>query len=653
MPAEPGETRRAAHLYTFCLLMAAASGAADPMRPTMTPALGAERHGSGLGDRRSRRDPADPAKQWFSATSGSPYNELPTFPVRPSYAKYQSSLHMNSQCVVFDGAPGDPHRPSSTPIYQTATFVQPSADSYGSYDYSRSGNPTRTALEKHVAMLEAAHAAFAFSSGMAALNSVTRLLSSGDEMLVGSDIYGGMHRLVSRVTSMHGITVRKVDVTDVDAVRAAITDRTRMLHFESPSNPLMQIADVRALAKVCEEAKVIMSIDASMVPPVLMQCIPLGADIVVHSATKFLAGHSDTMAGVVCCRTEELAKRVAFYQNAEGTGLAPFDCWLVLRGIKTMALRVERAQSNAEQIALKLRKHPRVTAVHYAGLRPLAPDEEKALIIGKRAALSNSEVVKRRQLTADRAKPGAGAAAAPLGIRHPSDSLLEYLRVDIDKTHPLPTDEELEDRYVHGMAAYDTHFKQASGGGTVMSFTTGSVHLSQRIVDALRMFKLTVSFGSCNSLVEMPCVLSHASVPAEQRTIPEDLIRLSVGVEDVRDLLTDLMQAFELATHPHVHDVRLVSREGSHAAQSGPAGSPVASPSDGPLPTAAEVEGMRRQLALMSERVEVAEARRAEAKEEALVTRVSASRVASLAMGAVFVAGALAAGALIASSRRA
>ncbi len=385
-------------------------------------------------------------------------------------------------------------------------------------------------------MLEAAHAAFAFSSGMAALNSVTRLLSSGDEMLVGSDIYGGMHRLVSRVTSMHGITVRKVDVTDVDAVRAAITDRTRMLHFESPSNPLMQIADVRALAKVCEEAKVIMSIDASMVPPVLMQCIPLGADIVVHSATKFLAGHSDTMAGVVCCRTEELAKRVAFYQNAEGTGLAPFDCWLVLRGIKTMALRVERAQSNAEQIALKLRKHPRVTAVHYAGLRPLAPDEEKALIIGKRAALSNSEVVKRRQLTADRAKPGAGAAAAPLGIRHPSDSLLEYLRVDIDKTHPLPTDEELEDRYVHGMAAYDTHFKQASGGGTVMSFTTGSVHLSQRIVDALRMFKLTVSFGSCNSLVEMPCVLSHASVPAEQRELAPAPRPLSPPVAPCRPL---------------------------------------------------------------------------------------------------------------------
>ncbi|KAA0146633.1 hypothetical protein FNF28_07646 [Cafeteria roenbergensis] len=554
MPAEPGETRRAAHLYTFCLLMAAASGAADPMRPTMTPALGAERHGSGLGDRRSRRDPADPAKQWFSATSGSPYNELPTFPVRPSYAKYQSSLHMNSQCVVFDGAPGDPHR-----------------------------------------------------------------------------------------AVIHGQSIRRQPLCSHPPIATGRSHPTRS----------MQIADVRALAKVCEEAKVIMSIDASMVPPVLMQCIPLGADIVVHSATKFLAGHSDTMAGVVCCRTEELAKRVAFYQNAEGTGLAPFDCWLVLRGIKTMALRVERAQSNAEQIALKLRKHPRVTAVHYAGLRPLAPDEEKALIIGKRAALSNSEVVKRRQLTADRAKPGAGAAAAPLGIRHPSDSLLEYLRVDIDKTHPLPTDEELEDRYVHGMAAYDTHFKQASGGGTVMSFTTGSVHLSQRIVDALRMFKLTVSFGSCNSLVEMPCVLSHASVPAEQRTIPEDLIRLSVGVEDVRDLLTDLMQAFELATHPHVHDVRLVSREGSHAAQSGPAGSPVASPSDGPLPTAAEVEGMRRQLALMSERVEVAEARRAEAKEEALVTRVSASRVASLAMGAVFVAGALAAGALIASSRRA
>lgn len=391
------------------------------------------------------------------------------------------------------------------------------SDSYGSYDYTRSGNPTRTALEKHVAMLEVAHAAFAFSTGMAALNSVTRLLAAGDELLVGSDIYGGMHRLVSRVTSMHGITVRKVDVTDVEAVRAAITARTRMLHFESPSNPLMQIADVRALAAICREHGVIMSIDASMIPPVLMQCIPLGADIVVHSATKFLAGHSDTMAGVVCCRTEELAKRVAFYQNAEGTGLAPFDCWLVLRGIKTMALRVERAQANAKCIANELRAHPRVTAVHYAGLLPLAPDEAKALIIGKRAALSNSEVVKRHQLTPGDADVGHAASGAPPTIRQPSDSLLAYLRVDIDETHPLPSDEELGARYVHAMAAYSTHFKQASGGGTVISFTTGSVHLSQRIVDALRMFKLTVSFGSCNSLVEMPCVLSHASVPAEQR----------------------------------------------------------------------------------------------------------------------------------------
>jgi cystathionine beta-lyase/cystathionine gamma-synthase len=409
------------------------------------------------------------------------------------------------------------------------------SDSYGSYDYSRSGNPTRTALEKHVAMLERAHAAFAFSTGMAALNAVTRLLSAGDELIVGTDIYGGMHRLITRVTSMHGITIKPVDVTNVEAVRAAISDNTKMVHLESPSNPLMMISDIRALAAVCQEAGVLLSIDASMMPPVLMQCIPLGADIVVHSATKFLAGHSDTMAGIVCCGTEALAKRIAFYQNAEGTGLAPFDCWLVLRGIKTMALRVERAQSNAERIAHVLREHPRVTQVHYAGLRPLPPDEQKLLIIGKRAALTNSEVVKRRVLEAggDVASADAAAARAEAGDlddvvpsspmlagatgkpRRPSEKLLANLAVDIEKLHPLPSDSQLAARFEQESKAYATHFSQSVGGGVVMSFTTGSTHLSRRVVDAMRIFKLTVSFGACNSLVEMPCVLSHASVPPE------------------------------------------------------------------------------------------------------------------------------------------
>jgi cystathionine beta-lyase/cystathionine gamma-synthase len=448
----------------------------------------------------------------------------------------RSSLDMESQCVVFEGCPNDPHRPSSVPIYQTATFVQPSAEEYGSYDYSRSGNPTRTALEKHVAMLERAHAAFAFTSGMAALNSVTRLLQTGDELLVGSDIYGGMHRLVSRVTSVLGITVTKVDVTDLEALAEAISPKTKMVHFESPSNPLMQIADVRKVAEVCHARGVLVSLDASMMPPVLMQALPLGVDIVVHSATKFFGGHSDTMGGLVCVASEEIAKRIAFYQNAEGTGLSPFDCWLFLRGIKTMAIRVDKAQANAVAIASFLQRHPRVTQVNYAGLAPLKPSEQLALVRHKRACLAHSEAVKAKMLAEGIDLPHADQAAlhiesAPLDGSSPAMDtplldgsprgadlrLLESLQVDIDTLHPLMSEAEAERAYARQLEAYTIHHSQAQGGGSVLSFTTGSASLSRRIVDALRIFKITVSFGSCNSLVEMPCVLSHASIPENQR----------------------------------------------------------------------------------------------------------------------------------------
>ena len=395
---------------------------------------------SGSGAGASPEAPVESVR--FSAVSAGVYNDLPTFPSRPSYKEFHSALDLSTQCVVFEGAPQDPHKPSSVPIYQTATFVQPSSTEFGAYDYTRSGNPTRTALEKQVAMLEGAHAAFAFGSGMAALAAVTRLLRVGDELLVGEDIYGGMHRLVSRVTgALHGVRVTFVDTTDLTKVRAAITPATRMLHMETPSNPMMRITDVRALAALLrgdgrQRAPILLSIDSTMMSPILQRPIALGADIVVHSATKFFGGHSDVMGGLVCLRDADLSKRIAFFQNAEGSGLDPQSCWLFMRGIKTLALRVERAQETAMEVARFLAGHACVKRLYFPGMPPRAGDN-----------------------------PAAAARC-------------------------------LRDN--------DVHRSQSRGSGCVMSFETGEVAISRRFIDSLRIFKLTVSFGSVNSLCEMP-----------------------------------------------------------------------------------------------------------------------------------------------------
>lgn len=398
------------------------------------------------------------------------YDDLPTFPVRPNFASFENSLRPASQCVVFDGCPEDPYHPSNTPIYQTSTFVQPSSSEFGPYDYTRSGNPTRTALEKHVAMLEHAAAAFAFSSGMAALHTVTRLLKQGDQILVNEDIYGGMHRLLTQDCQHNGVQVTFVDTTDLSTVAKAITSKTKLIHTESPSNPRMRITDLRKLAVLAHQHNVLLSVDSTMMPPVICQPLLLGVDIVVHSATKFFSGHADCTGGLVCVRDPELAHRVAFLQNAEGTALAPFECFLFLRGIKTMWLRVNRAQENAIQIAKLLSKHPLIKEVFF---------------------------------------PGPGGCSS------------EALRI---------------------------HNSQSSGPGCIISFTTGSVDFSRRLLDASRLFKTTVSFGSVNSLGEMPCTMSHASIPAEQRTLPPDLVRLSVGIEEVRDLMQDLQRALDFAS---------------------------------------------------------------------------------------------------------
>ncbi|XP_062166947.1 cystathionine beta-lyase, chloroplastic [Alnus glutinosa] len=360
----------------------------------------------------------------------------------------------------------DPYEAMSTPLYQTATFKQPSATENGPYDYTRSGNPTRDALESLLAKLDKADRAFCFTSGMAALAAVSHLVGTGEEIVAGDDLYGGSDRLLSKVIPKRGIVVKRVNTTDLDEVVAAIGPSTKLVWLESPTNPRLQISDIRKIAEMTHAHGALLLVDNSIMSPVLSQPLTLGADIVMHSATKFIAGHSDLMAGVLAVRGESLAKDLYFIQNAEGSGLAPFDCWICLRGIKTMALRVEKQQENAQKIAEFLASHPRVKEVYYAGL--------------------------------------------------------------------------------HDHPGHDLHYSQAKGAGSVLSFLTGSRTLSKHIVETTKYFSITVSFGSVKSLISMPCFMSHASIPTEVREargLTEDLVRISVGIEDVSDLIADLDNA--------------------------------------------------------------------------------------------------------------
>ncbi|XP_019443997.1 PREDICTED: cystathionine beta-lyase, chloroplastic-like [Lupinus angustifolius] len=357
----------------------------------------------------------------------------------------------------------DPYGAVSTPLYQTATFKQPSAIENGPYDYTRSGNPTRDALESLLAKLDKADRALCFTSGMSALSAVSHLVSNGEEIVAGDDLYGGSDRLLSQVLPKSGVVVKRVNTSDLNEVASAIGPQTKLVWLESPTNPRLQISDIRKIAELAHAHGALVLVDNSIMSPVLSQPLELGADIVMHSATKFIAGHSDIMAGVLAVKGERLGKELYFFQNAEGSGLAPFDCWLCLRGIKTMSLRVEKQQDNAQKIAEFLASHPRVTKVNYPGL-----------------------------------------------LVHPG---------------------------------HDLHYSQAKGAGSVLSFLTGSLALSKHIVEKTKYFSITVSFGSVKSLISMPCFMSHASIPAtvrEARGLTEDLVRISVGIEDVDDLIADL-----------------------------------------------------------------------------------------------------------------
>lgn len=391
-------------------------------------------------------------------------------------------LDMDTQLVNFNpGGEKDPYGSSVMPLYQTSTFMQPAADKFGDYDYTRSGNPTRDMLQMQIANLENSPGAraFCFTTGMAALTAVTHLVHSGEEVIVNDDSYGGTYRLMSRVASKQGISVRYVNMAGKAGpanLAAALSPMTRLVMIESPTNPMQRICNIRELSKLCHKnacqnpGGTLLSIDNTMMSPILQRPLEMEADIVIHSATKFMAGHSDVMAGVAIVRdrpdqdNKTLAESLYFYQNAEGTALAPFDCWLVARGLKTMALRVRQQMSNAEAIAAWMESVPAVfTRVYYAGM----------------------------------------------------------------KSHP----------------DYDIHSAQASGGGSVVCFETGNLALSKHIVTNTKLFKITVSFGSVNSLISLPGNMSHASIPADVRAareFPTDLVRISVGIENVDDLIFDL-----------------------------------------------------------------------------------------------------------------
>lgn len=277
-------------------------------------------------------------------------------------------MKRSTRCVQL-GRGHDAYGAIVPPIYQTATFEQLSATEFGDYDYTRSGNPTRTLLEQQLADLEDAAYASCFASGMAALTALTRIVKTGEEIIAGDDLYGGTVRLLDRLASHQNISVRYVDTTDASELRKAVTDRTRLILIETPSNPLFRISDIEQLSRLAREAGVYLAVDNSMLSPVFQRPLNFGADIVVHSATKFLCGHSDVTAGALITNDPTIHKQISFQQNAEGAGLSPFESWLLLRGLKTLSLRVERQNASAEKIAHFLQTRPEVSKVFYPGLR--------------------------------------------------------------------------------------------------------------------------------------------------------------------------------------------------------------------------------------------------------------------------------------------
>ncbi len=351
----------------------------------------------------------------------------------------------------------------TVPIYPTSTYVQQGIGEHKGYEYSRVSNPTRTRLEQNLASLERGLAAPVFASGMAAINAIASMLKSGDHVVCGNDLYGGVPRLFNQVLAGFGLEFSYVDTSDAENVGRAIRKNTRMVYVETPTNPLMRLSDIAAISQICRRKKVELVVDNTFMSPYFQQPIALGADMVVHSTTKFLNGHSDGLGGVVVCTRPEQAEKLAFLQKAAGAILSPFECWLVLRGVKTLAARMEIHDRSGRIVANFLASHEKVKQVFYPGL---------------------------------------------------SD-------------HPR----------------HDLAKRQMSGFGSMITFETGSLKNANKMLKKVRICSLGESLGGVETLISHPATMTHAALGEKGRKaigITDGMVRISVGIEDVADILEDL-----------------------------------------------------------------------------------------------------------------
>ncbi len=356
----------------------------------------------------------------------------------------------------------------NVPIYQTSTFKQDGLGKMRGYEYSRTGNPTREALEALIAELENGYAGFAFASGMAAATAVLSLLNSGDKVLISSNVYGGTFRVLDKVFNHFGITYKISDTEDIASFEKDITDDVKAVLLESPANPLMTVTDIAAVSEVAHKHNLLVIVDNTFMTPYLQKPLDLGADIVIHSATKYLGGHSDVVAGLAVVKTKELAEKIAFIQNSTGGVLPPFDSFLLIRGIKTLSVRMDRHVSNAEKAAEYLVNNKAVKNVYYPGLK---------------------------------------------------------------------TDK-----------GYEINKKQARNGGVMISFELVDGYDIEKFFESLKLVMLAESLRGVESLVCHPSTMTHASIPEEIRKkvgITDGLIRLSIGIEDIDDILEDIDNAIK------------------------------------------------------------------------------------------------------------
>jgi cystathionine beta-lyase/cystathionine gamma-synthase len=380
--------------------------------------------------------------------------------------KLRDTARFSTICIHAGQTPDPSTGAIITPIYQTSTYVQEALGKHKGYEYARTQNPTRAALEANVAAIENGKAGFAFASGMAAEGAVMTLLESGDHVVVTDNTYGGTYRLFERVLRKYQLDFTYVDSSSTEAIAAAIGPKTKMLFLETPTNPTLRLTDLAAACEVAHARNVVVAVDNTFASPYAQRPIDFGADLVVHSTTKFLNGHSDSVGGIVVATREDHIEWLGFVQNAAGAILGPMDAWLVLRGTKTLPIRMERHNANAMMLAEFLVSHPKVTHVNYPGL----------------------------------------------------------------PSHPQ-----------HALAT-----KQMRGFGGLISFALGSLDNARTLLNHVRLIALAESLGGVESLISHPATMTHASVPWDMRQqigVTDDLVRISVGIEDVDDLKEDLDQA--------------------------------------------------------------------------------------------------------------